>query len=241
MNTYKSIQMTIVYDNNSFDKKLEKDWGFSCFIKGLEKSILFDAGKNGRILLSNMEKLGIHPEEIELVFLSHAHKDHTGGLDALLTQNSKIEVWLPEFFSSSFKKAIKKEEATVIEVENFQKICEGAYTTGVIAGWIKEQSLILETDKGLIVITGCAHPGIVNIIALARELLKKDIHLIFGGLHLAGFNKNEIQEIIDQFRVSGVKKVGLGHCSGDEARRLFAEEYKKDFIEIVAGKEIKVQ
>jgi 7,8-dihydropterin-6-yl-methyl-4-(beta-D-ribofuranosyl)aminobenzene 5'-phosphate synthase len=241
MKTNKPIQMTIVYDNNSFDEKLEKDWGFSCFIKGLEKSILFDTGTNGQILLSNMEKLRIHPAEIELVFLSHAHEDHTGGLDALLTQNPKIEVWLPEFFSSSFKKAIKKEGATVIEVENFQKICEGAYTTGVIAGWIKEQSLILETDKGLIVITGCAHPRIVNIIALAKELLKKDIHLVFGGFHLAGFYKNEIEEIIDQFRVSGVKKVGPGHCSGDEARRLFAEEYKKDFIEIGAGKEIKVQ
>jgi len=233
--------MTIVYDNNSFDKKLEKDWGFTCFIKGLEKSILFDTGKNGHILLSNLEKLGIHPEEIELVFLSHAHEDHIGGLDALLTQNSKIEVWLPEFFSSSFKKAIKKEGATVTEVENFQKICERAYTTGVIAGWIKEQSLILETDKGLIVITGCAHPRIVNIIALAKELLKKDIHMVFGGFHLAGFYEDEIEEIIDQFRVSGVKKVGPGHCSGDEARRLFAEEYKKDFIEIGAGKEIKVQ
>jgi 7,8-dihydropterin-6-yl-methyl-4-(beta-D-ribofuranosyl)aminobenzene 5'-phosphate synthase len=233
--------MTIVYDNNSFDKKLEKDWGFSCFIKGMEKSILFDTGTNGQTLLSNMEKLGIHPEEIELVFLSHAHEDHIGGLGALLTQNAKIEVWLPEFFSSSFKKAIKKDGATVTEVENFQKICERAYTTGVIAGWIKEQSLILETDKGLIVITGCAHPRIVNIIALAKELLKKDIHMVFGGFHLAGFYENEIEEIIDQFRVSGVKKVGPGHCSGDEARRLFAEEYKKDFIEIGAGKEIKVQ
>jgi 7,8-dihydropterin-6-yl-methyl-4-(beta-D-ribofuranosyl)aminobenzene 5'-phosphate synthase len=241
MKTNKPIQMTIVYDNNSFDKKLEEDWGFSCFIRGLEKSILFDTGTNGHILLSNMEKLGIHPEEIELVFLSHGHEDHIGGLDALLTQNSKIEVWLPEFFSSSFKKAIKKEVATVTEVENFQKICEGAYTTGVIAGWIKEQSLILETDKGLIVITGCAHPRIVNIIALAKELLKKDIHMVFGGFHLAGFYENEIEEIIDQFRVTGVIKVGPGHCSGDEARRLFAEEYKKDFIEIGAGKQIKVQ
>jgi 7,8-dihydropterin-6-yl-methyl-4-(beta-D-ribofuranosyl)aminobenzene 5'-phosphate synthase len=64
--------MTIVYDNNPFDEKLERDWGFSCFIKGLEKSILFDTGTNGRSLLSNMEKLGILPEEIDLVFLSHA-------------------------------------------------------------------------------------------------------------------------------------------------------------------------
>lgn len=233
--------MIIVYDNNPFDEKLTNDWGFSCFIKGLEKSILFDTGKNGRILLSNMEKLGIRPEEVELVFLSHDHGDHTNGLDALLTKNSKIEVWLPGFFSSSFKDAIKKKGGTVVEVENLQRACEGVYTSGVITGWIKEQSLILDTDKGLIVITGCAHPRITKIITTIKELLKKDIYMVFGGFHLAGFYKNEIQEIIDQFRALEVKKVGPCHCSGDEARRLFAEEYEDDFIDIGAGKEIKVQ
>ena len=241
MNTNKTIQMTIIYDNNSFDEDLEKEWGFSCFIKGLEKSILFDTGKNGRILLSNMEKLGIRPEEIDLVFLSHAHKDHTGGLDTLLAKNSKIEVWLPEFFSLSFKETIKKEGATVNEVKNFQKICEGAYTTGVIAGWIKEQSLILDTDKGVIVITGCAHPRIVKIISTAKELLKKAVYMVFGGFHLIGFYEDEIEEIIGRFRALGVEKVGPCHCSGDKSRILFAKEYKDDFVNIGVGKEIKVQ
>lgn len=241
MKNTQPVQMIIVYDNNPFDEKLEMDWGFSCFTKGREKSILFDTGTSGRILLSNMEKLRIRPEEIDLVFLSHAHRDHTGGLDALLTQNPKIEVWLPEFFSSSFKDAIRTKGATVVEVEKFQKICEGGYTTGIIQGWIKEQSLILDTEKGIIVITGCAHPRITNIITKAKELLKKDIYMVFGGFHLAGFGKSEINEIIDHFRALGVKKVGPCHCSGDEARKLFAEEYKDDFMEIGAGKEIKVQ
>jgi 7,8-dihydropterin-6-yl-methyl-4-(beta-D-ribofuranosyl)aminobenzene 5'-phosphate synthase len=234
------IQITIVYDNNPLNEKLDKDWGFSCFIKGFEKSILFDTGTNGGILLSNMEKIGIRPEEIDLAFLSHDHRDHTGGLDALLEQNPKIEVWLPEFFSSIFKNTIRRKGADVAEVEKFQKICPGVYTTGIIPGWIKEQSLILDTDKGIILITGCAHPRITNIITKAKELLKKDIHIVFGGFHLAAFFENEINGIIDHFRKSGVKKVGPGHCSGDEARRLFAEEYKDDFIEIGVGKKIKV-
>ncbi len=241
MNTDQQIQMTIVYDNNTVDRALEEDWGFSCFIKGLEKSILFDTGKNGQILLSNMEKLGIRPEEIDLVFLSHVHKDHTGGLNALLVKNSKIEVWLPEFFSSIFKEAIKAEGAAVVEVDNFQKICEGAYTTGVIPGWIKEQSLILDTDKGLIVVTGCAHPRIVNIISTAKELLQKDVNMVFGGFHLAGFLDEEIAGIISRLRALRVKKVGPCHCSGDKSRMLFAREYKDDFIKIGVGKEIQVQ
>jgi len=241
MNTDQQIRMTIVYDNHSFKEDLEKDWGFSCFIKGFEKSILFDTGKNGHILLSNMEKLGIRPEEIDLVFLSHAHKDHTDGLDILLTKNSKMEVWLPEFFSSSFKESIKSAGATVVEVENFQKICEGAYTTGVIPGWIKEQSLILDTDKGLIVVTGCAHPRIVNIVFTAKELLEKSIHMVFGGFHLAGFDEADIEEITARFRALGVKKVGPCHCSGDKCSIIFAKEYQDDFIKIGAGKEIRVQ
>ena len=233
--------MKIVYDNHSYKEDLEKDWGFSCFIEGLEKTILFDTGKNGHILLSNMGKLGIRPEEIDLVFLSHAHKDHTDGLDILLTKNSKIEVWLPNFFSSSFKESVKSAGATVEEVDNFKKICEGAYTSGVIPGWIKEQSLILDTDKGLIVVTGCAHPRIVKIILTAKELLEKSIYMVLGGFHLAGFTEEEIEEITSRFRALGVLKVGPCHCSGDKCRIIFAKEYQDDFIKIGAGKEIRVR
>jgi len=241
MNNKHSLQMTVVYDNNAFGENLKADWGFSCLIRGLEKSVLFDTGTNGKILLSNMEKLGIHPGEIDTVFLSHEHKDHTGGLEALLNLNSSVEVWLPNFFSSSFKNKIKNKGSTVREVTNFQEICEGAYSSGIIEGWIKEQSLILNTGKGLILITGCAHPRIVKIIDRVKKLLKKNIHMVFGGFHLAAYNENEINEIIWQFQDSRVKKVGPCHCTGDEARRLFAEEYKDDFIEIGVGKVIKVQ
>ena len=241
MNNTHSLQMTVVYDNNAFGENLQADWGFSCLVRGLEKSVLFDTGTDGKILLSNMEKLGIHPGEIDTVFLSHEHKDHTGGLEALLNRNSSVEVWLPNFFSSSFKNRIKNQGSTVKEVTDFQEICEGAYTTGIIEGWIKEQSLILNSGKGLILITGCAHPRIVKIIDKVKELSNKNIHMVFGGFHLAAYNENEINEIIGQFRDSRVKKVGPCHCTGDEARSLFAKEYKDDFIEIGVGKVIKVQ
>jgi 7,8-dihydropterin-6-yl-methyl-4-(beta-D-ribofuranosyl)aminobenzene 5'-phosphate synthase len=233
--------MTVLYDNNSYKEKLEPDWGFSCLVAGLEKFILFDTGTNGQILLSNMEKLKIKPEDIEVVLLSHAHKDHTGGLEDFLARNHKIEVWLPHFFASDFKDGVRKKEAKVIEVNTSQKICEGAYSSGVIDGWIKEQSLVLDTEKGLILMTGCAHPRITNIIARVKELFKKDIYLALGGFHLVGFERAEIKEIIGKFRDFGVQKVGPCHCSGDEARMLFHQEYKDDFIEIGVGKEIEIR
>lgn len=241
MDNTSSVRMFAVYDNNPYKEGLKTDWGFACFVEGLEKTILFDTGANGQILLFNMEKLGIHPERIDVVVLSHAHRDHTGGLEELLSRNSKIEVWLPYFFSPDFKDGIREKGAKVIEVETSRKICEGAYTSGVIEGWIREQSLVLDTEKGLIVMTGCAHPRITHIIARVKELFKKDIYLALGGFHLTGFDKAEIKGIIDKFRDMGVQKVGPCHCSGDEARMLFHEEYKDDFIEIGVGKDINIQ
>ena len=111
----------------------------------------------------------------------------------------------------------------------------------MIPGWIKEQSLILDTDKGLIVVTGCAHPRIVKIIFTAKELLDKKIHMVFGGFHLAGFLEAEIEEITARFRALGVEKVGPCHCSGDNCRIIFAKEYQDDFIKTGAGKEILLQ
>jgi 7,8-dihydropterin-6-yl-methyl-4-(beta-D-ribofuranosyl)aminobenzene 5'-phosphate synthase len=235
------LQMSVVYDNNPYDGRLKTDWGFSCFVEGQGKTILFDTGAKGQILLSNMEELGIQSERIGVVVLSHAHRDHTGGLDDLLSRNPRIEVWLPQFFAIDFKDQVRKKGAKVVEVTTPQKIGEGAYSSGVVESWIKEQSLVLDTAQGLLLITGCAHPGIVHIIARIRDIFKKDIFMALGGIHLAGFQKKEIREIIRKCRDSGIEKVGLGHCSGDEARKLFHEEYKEDFVELGVGKKIEIQ
>lgn len=241
MNSNPFFQLSVVYDNNPFDMKCQPDWGFACLVEGLEKSLLFDTGADGRILLSNMQKLGIQARDINVVFLSHAHKDHTGGLESLLSRNPALEVWLPQFFASDFKEGIAKRGARIVEVETSQKICEGALTSGVIEGWIKEQSLVLDTEEGLVLVTGCAHPRITHIIERVKELFKKEIFLALGGFHLAGFTRSEIKKIIEKFRDSGVRRAGPCHCSGDEARMLFAEEYKDDFVNIGVGKKIKIQ
>lgn len=234
------IRLTIVYDNNTYLKSLQTDWGFSCLIQGLKKSILFDTGTNGDILLNNMEKLGIQPNLIECVFLSHFHKDHTGGLNALLNANSRLEVWLPEFFPADFKKNITSTGASIVEVNGPQEICEGAFTTGVIEGWIREQSLVLETTPGLVVVTGCAHPRLINILFQVKDFFNDNIHAVLGGFHLAGFQKNEIEEVLEKLEILEVKKIGPCHCTGEDARKMFLDAYKEDFIEVGVGKEVLV-
>lgn len=119
--------------------------------------------------------LGIYPKEIDLVVLSHIHGDHVGGLPSFLRKNPEVVVYLPKSFPKGFKDKLKEYEAKIVEVQEPLKICQEVYSTGELGTWIKEHSLIIYTEKGLIVITGCAHPGIVKIVNKAKDLVKVDV------------------------------------------------------------------
>jgi len=232
------LTITVVYDNNPYKQELETAWGFSALITGAEKTILFDSGGDGSLLLGNMEKLAVDPDKIDIVVLSHIHGDHTGGLGSFLEKNPSVTVYLPESFPKKFKDNVQARGAKMVEVEQPLKICENVYSTGQLGKWIREQSLVIRTDKGLIVITGCAHPGIVNIVNIAKDLVKDDILLVMGGFHLEWATKGKIEKIISAFEQWHVRYVGPCHCTGDKARALFEKHFGENYINIGAGKEI---
>ena len=234
----KNLNITVSYDNNPYKERLTTAWGFSCVIRGTEKTILFDSGGDGSILVTNLEKLGINPKEIDLVVLSHIHGDHVGGLPSFLEKNPEVVVYLPKSFPKGFKDKLKEYGAKIVEVQEPLKICEKVYSTGELGTWIKEESLIIHTEKGLIVITGCAHPGIVKIVNKAKDLFKNTVLLVMGGFHLGGESKGEIENIIFSFRKLGVNYIGPCHCSGDVARQLFKKEYGDNFTNVGVGKVI---
>jgi 7,8-dihydropterin-6-yl-methyl-4-(beta-D-ribofuranosyl)aminobenzene 5'-phosphate synthase len=170
-----------------------------------------------------MEKMEIDPKKIDFVFISHHHGDHTGGLAGILKIKPDLKVYEPESFSGS------------------TQIVNEVWTTGPLGSSIKEQSLIINSEKGLIIITGCAHPGVINIIKKAKEMFPdKTLYLAMGGFHLSEASDSELKNIISDFRELGVQKVAPCHCSGEKCRELFKEEYKDDFIENGAGKIIEI-
>lgn len=235
----RNIIITIVYDNNPYEKGIETAWGFSCLIKGTEKNILFDTGGDGSLLLRNMKALGIDPKGIDLIFLSHIHRDHVGGLWNVIERNPKVIVFIPRSFPDDFKKEVKSHGITLIEVQRPMKLCKGVYSTGELGSDIKEQSLIVQDESELIVITGCAHPGIINVVNKVKELLKEDIFLLVGGFHLSGKNKNELKKIVSSLKKAGVRNVGPCHCTGNVAREILMQEYQKNFINVGVGRVIK--
>ncbi len=237
----KNISITIIYDNNPFENNLQCAWGFSCLIRGFEKTILFDTGGDGTLLMNNMHKLNINPNEIDAIFLSHHHRDHTGGLDEFLKVNAQVMVFLPHSFPSHFKDAVILSGAKLVEVSHSREIIPNVYTSGEMGTHIIEQAMILCGPDGLVVITGCAHPGIVNIIRSVKDQLKEEIRLVMGGFHLGGESHNQIASIVSSFRLLGVQFVAPCHCTGDEASLEFAREYKGHYLKCGAGKVIQYQ
>jgi 7,8-dihydropterin-6-yl-methyl-4-(beta-D-ribofuranosyl)aminobenzene 5'-phosphate synthase len=237
-----NISIIVVYDNYLFDTNLTTSWGFGCVIKTGNANILFDTGGNSSILLLNMEKMKIDPKDINIVVISHIHGDHVGGLTGFLERNGEVKIFIPSSFPDSIRREIKSYGAECQDVKGSLQISDNIYTTGEMGRWIKEQSLILNTKKGLVIITGCAHPGIINIIKRAKQLVTdKNIYLVMGGFHLSGLSNLGLNNIIKGFREIGIQKVAPSHCSGDRCRELFREEYKKDYIESGVGKIIIIQ
>ncbi len=154
------MKITIIYDNTAFRKDLQADWGFSCLVELDNKKILFDTGASGPILMDNMKKIDIDPTEIHDVFISHDHWDHTGGLSDFLRINP-AKVHIP--FSCQEPLNASK----VIKVKESLKISENVFSTGELKNI--EQSLVIKTEHGLVVIVGCSHPGVNKILKAASQ------------------------------------------------------------------------
>jgi len=233
--------VTILYDNNRFDRRLKTGWGFSCLVQGFEKTILFDTGGDGSTLLGNMSLLGIEPSQVDIVVLSHIHGDHTGGLGAFLENNPRVVVYLPSSFPREFGRAVIAMGARVEEISQGKEIFPRFYSTGELGEGIREQALALKTTEGLVVITGCAHPGIVNMVQKAREITGEDrVYLAMGGFHLGGESPSRIGSIAESLRGLSVRKIAPCHCSGDGTRRVFKQEYGADYFESGVGAIIKL-
>ncbi|ABE52950.1 MBL fold metallo-hydrolase [Methanococcoides burtonii] len=213
------MEITVVYDNNS-GRGLGKGWGFSCSIETDDKKILFDTGWDGGLLLENMATLGMDIREYDILLLSHQHWDHIGGLPAVLNANPKIEVYTLASFSEKLKKEIQK-RTKLNEINGMCKIAEGVYSTGELGDIVKEQALLLDTDKGIYVISGCAHPGLPAIMEVAGSI--GNVRGIIGGLH----DCQDIEAMRD------LELIGAGHCTSNIDA--IKEKYPNSFVHIEAG------
>ncbi len=234
------LRITIVYGNNPYDERLETAWGFACVVEGLEKTILFDTGGRSKLLLTNMGKLGLSSEHVDAVVISHRHFDHVGGLAGFLERNSDVTVYVPKALPARDKRTVTKAGAKLAEVVGPVRICRHAYSAGQIGQDIPEQSLVLEAAEGLVVITGCAHPGVVKIVKAAWRQMNERVHLVLGGFHLIGVSDERLRQIAAELKAISVARVAPSHCSGDTARKVFKEAYGENYVRAGVGRRVHV-
>lgn len=232
------VTLTVLYDNYPFGEGLTTDWGFSALIEGTEKTILFDTGTKPAILLQNLKALAVEAKAVDLVAFSHFHGDHTGGLLEFLKLNGQVTVYTPSSFSDKFLDEVRRAGAEVKRTNEAVEICRGVRYLGETGSQIPEQALVISTPEGLAVVTGCAHPGIVDMLKKARRDSGRDIALVLGGFHLLDKSEGELRAIVGEFKALGVRKVGATHCTGDKAIALFKEAYGENFVPLGVGRKI---
>jgi 7,8-dihydropterin-6-yl-methyl-4-(beta-D-ribofuranosyl)aminobenzene 5'-phosphate synthase len=196
-------RITIVYDNCLNGRGLKTGWGFSALVETDHTSpILFDTGNDGTSLLYNMEQLSISPEHIGAIVISHAHGDHTGGLSEILGVNKHATIYVP---ASTIARISGRK---VVSVSQPLQISSEVISVGELKNI--EQSLAVKTSKGIVVVTGCSHPGVGAILDAASSYGK--IYGIIGGLH--GFR--------DFSRLNGLSLICPCHCT----------QYKSEILQL---------
>jgi 7,8-dihydropterin-6-yl-methyl-4-(beta-D-ribofuranosyl)aminobenzene 5'-phosphate synthase len=212
------LALTVVYDNNPGEPEFAAEWGFACLVEGPERPLLFDTGGNGTALLGNLARLGVDVGRLGAVVLSHAHLDHTGGLPGLLERCPELPVFAPPSVAAK----LTPRPQGLVEVSGPLSIAKGVCTTGEIPGEMPEQALVVSTPRGLVVVTGCAHPGIVDVVTRVKRAFGTEVLLVAGGFHLRRADEGTVEATVKALHELGLRHVAPCHCTGDAARAVFA-------------------
>jgi 7,8-dihydropterin-6-yl-methyl-4-(beta-D-ribofuranosyl)aminobenzene 5'-phosphate synthase len=255
------LQVVVEDTASRRDHRLLAQHGLCLFLEadlGSEKMrLLMDTGASADVTLHNLDLLGIDPEGLDQIFLSHGHYDHTGGLLGVLGRSKhRIPVlghpvaFEPKLKTQPFLKFIgppfSREEAessgavmllssdpiplapgittsgqvdriTSFEsVEGFYTVRDGCYLQDNIPD---DQSLIVDIEgRGLAVITGCAHAGVINTILRAKKLTGSDkVYAVLGGFHLLGASRERIDRTAAELGSLDPEIIRPGHCTGGQA------------------------
>lgn len=225
----KVVSVTIIYDNYQVDERLKTDWGFACLVEYKGQKLLFDAGREAELVKKNMALLGIKPEEIPTLFISHEHGDHTAGIPWVTETNPSVNCYLPSSYAAQLK-------ASGSLPPNCKSIAEPGhlyghfYSTGDNFEAFHEQGLIVKTEKGGVLITGCGHPGPFEMVKKAEEELGIQIYAIIGGLHLMNDSPEELKTLAITLEKAGIEQICPTHCTGDQSISFLAESFGKGYI-----------
>ncbi len=244
--------------------------GLSVYVNLPFAKILFDTGFT-RVFLDNARKMGIDLNIIDYIVLSHGHYDHTGGLlymppvkniDSIIVHKDAL---IPKY---AMENPIRYNgipfdfneigwiESKSIFVERLYEITSGVYVLGNIPHQNKqdkyyvdgkpddfhdEMILIVESAKGLNILMGCSHYGVIEgINAVRSHFPGKKILNVLAGMHLGSKEVSEIKVIADYLETLELERLIPLHCTGEAAMQFFKQKFKEKCLLLEAGDEIEL-
>ena len=170
-----------------------------------------------------------HPAAIEPQYVKHTdhyfyrgcphHIDELKGLGAYFKTSSE-PTWLTEDIVVSGEVPMKTEFESVAPICFLKK--NGHYVSSLVDD---DQALFFKTNKGLLVISGCAHRGIINTIMHGRALTGTDeVFMVIGGTHLLNTTREQQEKTLEALKTFGVKKIGVSHCTGMKPAGYLSEQ-----------------
>jgi len=235
------LEIRIIYDNTSAREDMKEDWGFAAVVTLDGRRVLFDSGTKPELFLENLKKMDVPPESIQAAVISHEHGDHRNGIYALYPLNPRMRV----HFLESFPPAAFAEAVSVglqpRRVNGPEEIVPGIFSTGLVAGSPDEQALVIPTVKGLVVLTGCSHPGVVKMVEAAEHSRGvNNVRLLLGGFHLYQTPEASVAGIVARLQALLVERVVPAHCSGAAAMDAFRKAYGAACEKAGAGRRIEL-
>lgn len=216
MESVERLLISTVVDNDAFREGFLTSWGLSFHVKtewgGESHGFLMDVDGSPMVWVENAKKLGIEPKRIEGVFISHWHLDHYGALPEVSSLIGRVKVYGPSEFG------IEELSGEIIPCVKPTVIAPGVMSTGSIGVAIKEHALVIKVKKrGIVVLVGCSHPDVLNLVRRAVEVSGvKKVLAVMGGFHIS--SRMDGKRVGKGLMEMGVERIAPMHCTGYEAR-----------------------
>lgn len=217
------VTVTTLVDNQVARKDLASVWGLSLYVElrypGRGEVILFDTGGSPQVFRHNLQALGLDFSLLRGIVISHWHHDHYGavGTAIQLAGRGDIPVYVPHA-SAREQREIEAAGGQPLVVKARQLLAPGVATTGKQGTSIREQALVIDVaGHGLVVLTGCAHPGVLNILKAARRVFRqRPLYGLIGGFHITSRGVGEA--LARELAALNLRLVSPCHCTGAEAK-----------------------
>ncbi len=236
------MKVHLIADGSTKWQRMIRRWGIS-FLIG--EDVLFDTFGDERVFMNNIKKQRIDLSKVRHVVISHDDWDHIAGLWSVLGSNKDLKVYVVPRFKAALKDRIRSFGVTLVEVAEPVMIREGVFSTGELSGVsgrgiLYEQSLMIRQGERLGVVTGCAHPRLLDILSAAKDFFHQDIDIVIGGFHLKDMDPGKIKEVVEGLLKFGVSHVVPLHCTGPVAVREFKRFYVNNCSHLREGASIEV-